>query len=102
MPAFGDPDARLLIVGLAPGRHGANASGRPFTGDFAGVLLYQTLDGTETGSWDQRQRVWIPASEFQSSVRQGLRIARKHAAPDLLRLPVPAAEPGSERAERAQ
>ncbi len=41
--AFGDPDARLLIVGLAPGMHGANASGRPFTGDFAGILLYQTL-----------------------------------------------------------
>ncbi len=41
--AFGDPDSRLLIVGLAPGKHGANASGRPFTGDFAGILLYQTL-----------------------------------------------------------
>ena len=41
--AFGDPQARLLIVGLAPGMHGANASGRPFTGDFAGILLYQTL-----------------------------------------------------------
>jgi uracil-DNA glycosylase family 4 len=43
VPPFGDPDARLLIVGLAPGYHGANASGRPFTGDFAGILLYQTL-----------------------------------------------------------
>ena len=43
VPAFGDPDARLLIVGLAPGMHGANASGRPFTGDYAGILLYQTL-----------------------------------------------------------
>ena len=40
---FGDPDARLLIVGLAPGMHGANASGRPFTGDHAGILLYATL-----------------------------------------------------------
>ena len=40
---FGDPDARLLIVGLAPGMHGANASGRPFTGDYAGLLLYQAL-----------------------------------------------------------
>lgn len=40
---FGDADPDLLIVGLAPGLHGANASGRPFTGDFAGVLLYQTL-----------------------------------------------------------
>ena len=40
---FGDPRARLLIVGLAPGKHGANASGRPFTGDYAGILLYRTL-----------------------------------------------------------
>ena len=41
--AFGDPRARLLIVGLAPGMHGANATGRPFTGDYAGILLYRTL-----------------------------------------------------------
>ena len=40
---FGDPAPRLLVVGLAPGFHGANATGRPFTGDYAGVLLYQTL-----------------------------------------------------------
>lgn len=40
---FGDPAARLLVVGLAPGMHGANATGRPFTGDYAGILLYQTL-----------------------------------------------------------
>jgi len=40
---FGDHEARLLIVGLAPGMHGANATGRPFTGDFAGILLYETL-----------------------------------------------------------
>lgn len=40
---FGDPAAHLLIVGLAPGAHGANATGRPFTGDFAGILLYETL-----------------------------------------------------------
>src|ERR1700676_4478395 len=43
VPPFGDPDARLLIVGLAPGMHGANRTGRPFTGDFAGDLLYATL-----------------------------------------------------------
>ncbi len=42
-PSFGDPAARLLVVGLAPGRQGANRTGRPFTGDFAGVLLYETL-----------------------------------------------------------
>ena len=43
MPAFGAADPRLLIVGLAPGLHGANATGRPFTGDYAGILLYETL-----------------------------------------------------------
>ncbi len=43
VPAFGDPDTRLLIVGLAPGMHGANRTGRPFTGDHAGILLYATL-----------------------------------------------------------
>jgi uracil-DNA glycosylase family 4 len=42
-PSFGDENARLLVVGLAPGRGGANRTGRPFTGDFAGVLLYETL-----------------------------------------------------------
>lgn len=40
---FGDKKAKLLIVGLAPGMHGANATGRPFTGDHAGILLYETL-----------------------------------------------------------
>ncbi|MFO1375984.1 MAG: uracil-DNA glycosylase [Steroidobacteraceae bacterium] len=40
---FGDPAARLVIVGLAPGMHGANRTGRPFTGDHAGILLYETL-----------------------------------------------------------
>ncbi len=43
VPAFGDPRARLLVVGLAPGMHGANRTGRPFTGDHAGILLYETL-----------------------------------------------------------
>jgi uracil-DNA glycosylase family 4 len=43
VPAFGDAAPKLLIVGLAPGMHGANRSGRPFTGDFAGVLLYDTM-----------------------------------------------------------
>ena len=41
--AFGDTRPQLLIVGLAPGMHGANRTGRPFTGDYAGILLYQTL-----------------------------------------------------------
>ena len=43
VPSFGGLDARLLVVGLAPGVRGANRTGRPFTGDFAGVLLYRTL-----------------------------------------------------------
>jgi uracil-DNA glycosylase family 4 len=52
-PSFGDPQARLLVVGLAPGRAGANRTGRPFTGDFAGVLLYETLlkFGFATGAY---------------------------------------------------
>lgn len=43
VPAFGDPDAWLAIVGLAPGKHGANRTGRPFTGDYAGDLLFATF-----------------------------------------------------------
>ncbi|OYX30998.1 MAG: uracil-DNA glycosylase [Caulobacterales bacterium 32-69-10] len=55
-PSFGDPAARLLIVGLAPGRMGANRTGRPFTGDYAGVLLYETLAkfGFSRGRYDAR------------------------------------------------
>jgi uracil-DNA glycosylase family 4 len=55
-PSFGDPDARLLVLGLAPGRKGANRTGRPFTGDFAGVLLYETLHkfGFSEGTYDAR------------------------------------------------
>ena len=53
VPSFGPLDARLLVVGLAPGVRGANRTGRPFTGDFAGVLLYQTLIeyGFSTGTY---------------------------------------------------
>lgn len=55
-PSFGDPQARLAVVGLAPGRTGANRTGRPFTGDHAGVLLYETLlaAGFATGRYDAR------------------------------------------------
>ena len=42
---FGEASPRLLIVGLAPGMHGANRTGRPFTGDYAGILLYESLYG---------------------------------------------------------
>ena len=55
-PSFGDPSARLLVVGLAPGRTGANRTGRPFTGDHAGVLLYETLiaAGFASGRYEAR------------------------------------------------
>ena len=43
VPSFGDAAARIVLIGLAPGLHGANRTGRPFTGDFAGILLYATL-----------------------------------------------------------
>jgi uracil-DNA glycosylase len=56
VPTFGDPHAWLAIVGLAPGVQGANRTGRPFTGDFAGVLLYETLlrHGLATGTFEAR------------------------------------------------
>ena len=55
-PAFGDPDGWLCIVGLAPGKHGANRTGRPFTGDYAGDLLFATLAkfGFTAGTYDAR------------------------------------------------
>ena len=54
--SFGDPAARLAVVGLAPGRTGANRTGRPFTGDHAGILLYQTLlkTGFARGRYEAR------------------------------------------------
>ena len=56
VPSFGSSDAKLLIVGLAPGLKGANRTGRPFTGDYAGDLLYSTLSafGFSTGTYDAR------------------------------------------------
>ena len=56
VPSFGDDTAELLIVGLAPGLKGANRTGRPFTGDYAGALLYQTLRtfGFADGIYDAR------------------------------------------------
>lgn len=56
VPSFGDPRAWLAIVGLAPGLNGANRTGRPFTGDFAGILLYETLlkFGLAHGGYDAR------------------------------------------------
>ncbi len=56
VPSFGPADGRLLIVGLAPGLRGANRTGRPFTGDYAGDLLYATLQsyGFARGRYDKR------------------------------------------------
>ncbi|MEM6667327.1 MAG: uracil-DNA glycosylase [Pseudomonadota bacterium] len=56
VPSFGDPDAELLIIGLAPGVTGANRTGRPFTGDWAGDLLYGTIAkfGFSEGTYDKR------------------------------------------------
>ena len=63
MPAFGDPDAWLAIVGLAPGKHGANRTGRPFTGDYAGELLYATL-----------LRFGLAEGEYRADSSDGLRL----------------------------
>jgi uracil-DNA glycosylase family 4 len=63
VPGFGDPHARLLIVGLAPGKHGANRTGRPFTGDFAGILLYETL-----------YKFGMASAPISSSVADGLEL----------------------------
>ena len=63
VPAFGDPDAWLAIVGLAPGKHGANRTGRPFTGDFAGDLLYSTL-----------LKLGLAKGEYRADPADGLRL----------------------------
>lgn len=56
VPSLGDPDATILVVGMAPGVKGANRTGRPFTGDHAGILLYETLTRFRlaTGTYDAR------------------------------------------------
>ena len=64
VPSFGDDDARLLIVGLAPGLRGANRTGRPFTGDFAGDLLYPTL-----------LKFGFAEGDYGASADDGLRLA---------------------------
>src|SRR6266404_8617499 len=63
VPAFGDRDAWLAIVGLAPGKHGANRTGRPFTGDYAGELLYATL-----------LKFGLAEGEYHGEVGDGLRL----------------------------
>jgi len=63
VPSFGSPDARLLIVGLAPGLKGANRTARPFTGDYAGDLLYPTLE-----------KFGFSKGEFKASLDDGLEL----------------------------
>jgi hypothetical protein len=53
-------------------------------------LLYQTLDGNESGYWDQDKRDWVRDDDYRSSVKAALSVAKKEGAPDLLRIPVPA------------
>ena len=65
VPSFGAPDAELLIVGLAPGVQGANRTGRPFTGDFAGDLLYGTL-----------LKFGFASGEFKADPQDGLTLRR--------------------------
>jgi Protein of unknown function (DUF3450) len=55
-------------------------------------LMYQTLDGKETGYWDQKQRKWVRDDSYARSVKEALRVAKKVGAPDLLTVPVPAPE----------
>jgi uracil-DNA glycosylase len=73
VPSFGGTDARLLIVGLAPGLHGANRTGRPFTGDGAGELLYATLlaQGFARGTYkaDPSDRIELIDSRITNAVR---------------------------------
>ncbi len=65
VPSFGAPDAELLIVGMAPGVQGANRTGRPFTGDFAGDLLYGTL-----------LKFGFAEGEFKADPQDGLTLKR--------------------------
>jgi hypothetical protein len=78
-------------------RGSLETNGSAATVDFLRVgrvtLLYQSLDGSEVGAWSQADHSWQALDGgYRPAIRQGLRIARKQAAPDLLRLPVPAAE----------
>jgi len=71
--------------------------GREITVDFLRfgriALVYQTLDESETGVWNAESKSWQPVdSSYRSAIRQGIRIARKQAAPDLIQLPLPAAK----------
>ena len=61
------------------------------------ALVYQTLDGAESGAWDQSGRGWeVLDSGYRNSIKEGLKIARKQTAPDMIRLPLPAAVTGGQ------
>ena len=80
-------------------RSNLDRDGKEVTVDFLRfgriALVYQTLDGNETGVWDPESRGWIVLdNDYRTPIRQGLRIARKQSAPDLIRLPLPAATAG--------
>ncbi len=81
VPSFGPVDARLLIVGLAPGLQGANRTGRPFTGDYAGVLLYETLGqyGFARGKFDARPDDGLTLVDCRITNGGALRAAGKQA-----------------------
>jgi uracil-DNA glycosylase family 4 len=70
---FGEPQPKLLIVGLAPGMHGANRTGRPFTGDYAGILLYQSLHelglATAPISTDRSDGLRLPGVRITNAVK---------------------------------
>jgi uracil-DNA glycosylase family 4 len=73
VPPFGDRGAALLVVGLAPGMHGANRTGRPFTGDFAGILLYRTLHrrgfASHAGSADPNDALTLLGCRVTNAVK---------------------------------
>ena len=63
------------------------------------ALMYQTLDGDETGYWDADQKTWVEDSDYAKHVKEGLKVARKQVAPDLLIVPVRAPEAASKEAQ---
>lgn len=73
VPSFGDPEARVLIVGLAPGAHGSNRTGRPFTGDGSGNFLYPVLYKTgfasQPNATDRNDGLQLQAMQITSVVR---------------------------------
>jgi uracil-DNA glycosylase family 4 len=86
VPPFGDPNARLVIVGLAPGMHGANATGRPFTGDFAGILLYETLYAYGYASSPKSQTMDDPLTLIDCRITNSVKCLPPQNKPTLLEI----------------